>query len=154
MNIRDARPGEEEMIVEEFWYPLASEMEKYSDLNNLKADAVEKSYEPMQERIRDEKYRVLLLEDNGPKAYMMLEQQLSSTRKKGRSVKIVDLYVKEDRRGEGLGTKLIEKAREYARKNDFDYLEVASEWENERARDFYKKKDFKPKKVKYVDEID
>lgn len=153
MEIRDARPGEEEMIVEDFWHPLAKRMENYSSLNNLNDSAVEKGIEPMRERIESEEYRVLILEEDGPKAYMMLEEEISMTREKGRCVKIADLYVKEGWRGQGFGTAMIKKAREHAENRDFDYLKVASEWENEEAREFYRKKGFKPKKVQYVDEL-
>jgi GNAT superfamily N-acetyltransferase len=154
MEIRDARPGEEEMIIEEFWKALALRMERYSELNVLDESASDKSYDPMLERIEDDKYRVLILEEDGPKAYMMLEEEISMTREKGRCVKIADLYVKEGWRGQGLGTAMIKKAREHAENRDFDYLKVASEWENEEARVFYRKKGFKPKKVQYVDKID
>ena len=153
MEIRDARPGEEEMIVEDFWHPLAKRMENYSSLNNLNDSAVEKGIEPMRERIESEEYRVLILEEDGPKAYMMLEEEISMTREKGRCVKIADLYVKEGWRGQGFGTAMIKKAREHAENRDFDYLKVASEWENEEAREFYRKKGFEPKKVQYVDEL-
>ena len=154
MEIRDARPGEEEMIVKDFWHPLAKTMESYSSLNDLDDSAKEKGVGPMRERIESEEYRVLILEKNGPKAYMMLEEEISITRSKGRCVKIADLYVKEGWRGQGLGTAMIKKAREHAENRDFDYLKVASEWENEEAREFYRKKGFKPKKVQYVDKID
>lgn len=154
MEVRDARPGEEEMIVEEFWKPLALRMERYSDLNELNGSASAESYDPMRERIESEKYRVLILEKSGPKAYMMLEEEISATRKKSRCLKIVDLYVKQGSRGEGLGTEMVKKAREHAKNNDFDYLKVASEWENEEAREFYRKKGFEPKKVQYVDKLD
>lgn len=154
MEVRDAMPGEEEMIVKDFWYPLAKRMERYSSLNDLDDSAVEKGVEPMRERIESEEYRVLILEEDGPKAYMMLEEEISMTREKGRCVKIADLYVKEGWRGQGLGTAMIKKAREHAENRDFDYLKVASEWENEEAREFYRKKGFKPKKVQYVDKLD
>jgi len=153
MEIRDARPGEEEMIIEEFWRPLAERMERYSELNELDNSASSESYGPMRERIESEEYRVLILEKDSPKAYMMLEEEISITRKKGRCLKIVDLYVKEGSRGDGLGTAMIQKAREHAQNKDFDYLKVASEWENEEARGFYRKKGFEPKKVEYVDKI-
>lgn len=143
------------MIVEEFWKPLALRMERYSELNELDESASSESYDPMRERIESERYRVLILEkDSEPRAYMMLEEEISVTRKKGRCLKIVDLYVKEGFRGEGLGTEMIKKARRHARNEDFDYLKVASEWENEEAREFYRKKGFEPKKVEYVDKID
>lgn len=154
MEVRDARPGEEEMIVKDFWYPLAKRMERYSSLNDLDDSAVEKGAEPMRERIESEEYRVLILEEDGPKAYMMLEEEISMTREKGRCVKIADLYVKEGWRGQGFGTVMVKKAREHAENRDFDYLKVASEWENEEAREFYRKKGFKPKKVQYVDKLD
>lgn len=141
------------MIVKDFWHPLAKRMESYSSLNNLDHSAVEKGVDPMRERIESEEYRVLILEEDGPKAYMMLEEEISMTREKGRCVKIADLYVKEGWRGQGFGTAMIEKAREHAENRDFDYLKVASEWENEEAREFYRKKGFEPKKVQYVDEL-
>ena len=154
MKVRDARPGEEKMIVEEFWRPLAKRMERYSDLNELDDHASSQSYDPMRERIESEGYRVLILEKDGPKAYMMLEEEISITRKKSRCLKIVDLFVKEGSRGEGLGTRMIEEARDYAENNEFDYIKVASEWKNDEAREFYRKRGFKPKKIEYVDRVD
>lgn len=154
MEIRDARPGEEEMIVEEFWKPLALRMERYSELNELDESASAESYDPMLERIESDEYRVLILEKDGAKAYMMLEEEISITRRKGRCLKIVDLYVKEGFRGQGLGTAMIEEARDHALNEDYDYLKVASEWDNEEAREFYRKKGFEPKKIEYVDKVD
>lgn len=90
------------MIIEEFWRPLAERMTRYSELNELDKSASSESYEPMRERIKSEQYQVMILEENGPKAYMMLEEEISITRKKGRCVRIVDLFVKEGFRGKGL----------------------------------------------------
>ncbi len=152
--IRRAREDEIDLLAEEFWYPLAKMMEKYSDLNKLAEDAVEKSKDGFEEILQGDKHTVFILEDSDEKlGFMMLREEESPTREHGRSVKIVDLYIKEGHRSQGYGTELVKKAREYAREKNFDYIRVSSEWENHKAREFYEKKGFTKKQVEYVDKV-
>ncbi|MBN2444125.1 MAG: GNAT family N-acetyltransferase [Spirochaetales bacterium] len=61
---------------------------------------------------------------------------------KGGIVLINELIVKSGFRGKGVGTGLIEKARELSIENRMDDLEVGTKRENIKARDFYKKSGF------------
>lgn len=155
VEIRRAEEGDEELLAKEFWHPLATEMDKYHKVNELEEGAEKKAVEGFRDRLENDSYEFFFLEVDGEEiAYMSLEKGERSTRKLGRYIAVIDLYVKKGFRGEGYGTQLIEKAQKYAEEEDADYMMVAAEWENERAREFYLKNGFEEKKVKFVKMLD
>ena len=56
-----------------------------------------------------------------------------------KTMEIGNLYVDKDYRGEGIGTELINKAKELCKKNDTKYLKIDVSADNKKAVDFYKK---------------
>lgn len=155
MRIREAGSGEGPTIAREFWYPLAERMERYSKLNELSDDALETAEEGFEKLLeKDEQFIFLLEVDGTDVAYISGELGERPTRKLDRYVSIDDLYVKEEFRERGYGTRLLEEAKALAEAEDCQFLRVAAEWDNEAARRFYEKHGYEPKQVKYAKSLD
>jgi len=130
-------------------------MENYHEVNELREEAAENGVDELEERIEDDKYSFFFLEVEGEKiGYISLMEGERPSRKMENYVAIIGLYVKEGFRGEGYGTELIEKAREYALEVQADYIMVSAEWKNQRAREFYRDKGFEEKKLKLIQVVD
>ena len=56
-----------------------------------------------------------------------------------KTMEIGKLYVEPEYRGKGIGTELINKAKELCKENDIKYLKVEVTADNEQAKEFYKK---------------
>lgn len=56
-----------------------------------------------------------------------------------KTMEIGNLYVEPEYRGKGIGTELINKAKELCKENDIKYLKVEVTADNEQAKEFYKK---------------
>jgi len=141
-------------VLSELWHSLAEEMEKYSELNELaeeSQDVAEKGFQEILEK--DERKIFLIKEDEKIVGYTSLEHDKHESRKISAYTKIVDLFIKDKYRSQGLGSQAVEKIRELARQNGSDYLEVSSEWKNSRARKFYKENGFKEKQVKFTQRL-
>ena len=151
MEIRKAEIGDEEILAKQFWHPLAKQMEDYHPANKLKEDAAEEGVGEFRERIENNKYSFYFLEDDEMEiGYISIEKGDRVSRKLDKYIEILGLYVKKGFRGQGYGTKLIEKAREIAKDLEADYITVSAEWKNEEARKFYKEKGFEEKQVEFV----
>jgi ribosomal protein S18 acetylase RimI-like enzyme len=153
MSIREAEKDDIETL-SGLWYSLAEGMEDYSELNELKDTAKEDSREGFSKLLEDKDTTIFLLEiENDAIGFMVLREGEHPSRTHENYVSIVDLFVKEGYRSQGYGSKMIEKAEEYAGQQDCDYLKVSSEWENEEARQFYERNNFEEKKVEYTKKL-
>ncbi|MFB6158237.1 MAG: N-acetyltransferase family protein [Candidatus Nanohalobium sp.] len=153
MRIREASLKESDSIVDEFWLPLAREMERYSRFNSLKDDARGRAREAIREKFSEDNYTVYVLEDSEEKiGYISVEKGHRRTRKKDSYAEILSFYVKKDFRGQGYGTELIEHVKKEV-EEDCDYLKLYVESENEKARRLYRREGFKKKQVEYCMEI-
>lgn len=132
------------------WKSLAKEMEKYSELNELKEDIDEDVEEGFKDKFEDDECQIFVVErDNILVGYIMIEFRENETRINDSSLKISELYIDNNYRNQGLGTQLIKKVEKLAKKEDVDYIRINSEWGNEGARSLYEELGFKPKKIGY-----
>ncbi|MFB6119356.1 GNAT family N-acetyltransferase [Halosegnis sp.] len=153
--IRDADPTDADLIAEEFWYPLAKEMEAHSPLNELTDDALAVAKAGFADLLTDdERYDFLLEEDGTCKAYLSAECGERPTRVQGRYLALIDLYVKEPYRREGHATALLEHAETVAATEDYDFITVEAEWENTPARRVYEARGYTNKQVEYTKRVD
>ena len=149
--IREAGPEDADLIAEEFWYPLATEMEPYSELNELTADALEQARAGFAEVLTDDdRYDFLLERDGTAVGHVSVEIGTRPTRKLGKYLAVLDLYVKEGFRGQGHGTRLLRRVETLAEDEDCDFVRVAAEWDNAPARAFYERHGYEPKQAKYT----
>ena len=140
MKFREATEEDVE-VLSDFWYDLAEQMEQYSDFNKLSDDAKETSISELKERIGKEGIGVIILEEDDQEiGYVYVEEnEERPSRDTGKYAHIGVLYIKEEHRGEGYGSKLIQKAEEWAEDHNCNYITVSAEWKNQKARNFYQK---------------
>ncbi|MFB6217452.1 MAG: GNAT family N-acetyltransferase, partial [Candidatus Aenigmatarchaeota archaeon] len=65
MRIRKAEPEEPEYIVDEFWLPLAREIEEINSHNDLAEDVREKAIRHRNETLIQDNRTTFLMEDDG-----------------------------------------------------------------------------------------
>ncbi|MFB6189495.1 MAG: GNAT family N-acetyltransferase [Halapricum sp.] len=139
-----------------FWYALAADMEQYSDLNALAYDGESEVPEDgFRELLGSDDVTVLLLrEADEPVGFVTLREGRHPSREYSHYVEIVDLFVKAERRGRGLGTEAIERVKEMARERGCDHLTVTFERGNEGARRLYADRGFEEKRITSVCRLD
>ena len=59
------------------------------------------------------------------------------------TLEIGNIYVKKEYRNNGIGSKLIEKAKNICRENEIKFMEIKVLYDNESAKRFYKKHNLK-----------
>jgi len=155
MTVREATDDDAELLATEFWYPLAKRMERYSELNELCESAAEDAVDAFEALLQRDDRRIYLRDVDGEAvASLHAERGEHPSRERGRYVKIVDLYVREGHRGQGHGTALVEHAEALADREDCDFLEVAAEWQNDPAREFYRERGYQPKQITFAKPLD
>ena len=138
------------------WYALATAMEAYDELNELRADDVDAVSESgFLELLNEESVSIYLLtEADDTIGYVTLRSGTHASRTYGRYLRIVDLFIDDDQRGRGHGTAVVERVKVLARERGCDHLKVSCEWENEDARRFYRDAGFRPKQVDYAQPLE
>jgi len=134
------------------WYSLAESMESFDDLNELVyADADDVPEDGFRDQLDDERITdYLIVHESETIGYVKLREGHHPSREYSHYLRIVDLYIDEDRRNRGHGTDVVERVKEVARDRDCDHLKVSCEWQNEDARRFYRDTGFRPKQVEYA----
>lgn len=136
----------------ERWYSLAKSMEAYDDLNQLVYTDVDDVPEDSFRNHLDAEdiTNYLIVHEDETIGYVVLREGCHPSRQYSDYLRIVDLYIDEDRRNHGHGTTVIEHVKEIARNRDCDQLKVSCEWQNRDARRFYRDADFRPKQIEYA----
>jgi ribosomal protein S18 acetylase RimI-like enzyme len=116
----------------------------YTDVDDVSEDGFRNHLDA--EEITD----YLVVHENETIGYVVLREGHHPSRQYSQYLRIVDLYIDEHRRNRGHGTAVVERVKAIARENGCDHLTVSCEWENEDARQFYRKADFQPKQVEYA----
>jgi ribosomal protein S18 acetylase RimI-like enzyme len=134
------------------WYALASSMESYDEMNQLiYTDVDDVSEDGFRNHLDAEKITdYLVVHENETIGYVVLREGHHPSRQYSHYLRIVDLYIDENRRNRGHGTAVVERVKAIAREKGCDHLKVSCEWENEDARQFYREADFQPKQVEYA----
>jgi ribosomal protein S18 acetylase RimI-like enzyme len=153
MELIEAQEKDLDTLVQ-IWTSLAEEMEQYSKFNELKEDIGEISKQGFRKHLQEEKYTEYLIKNKEVLGLLTLKQGKNPSRKHEDYTKIVNLYIKQDFRGKGLGTEVIEKVKELAKDRGSDVLKVTSEIENTGAIDFYRENGFEEKQVNMVQSLE
>jgi len=153
--IREATPEDADLVAEDFWHPLAEAMEPYSELNELTDDALEHAREGFADLLGSEdRYEFLLEVDGEAVGYIAAETGTRPTRQLSEYMDILDLYVREGYRGQGYGTRLVERVEAVAEREGCDYATVSAEWANDPANDLYESLDYEPKQVTHAKRLE
>lgn len=154
MDLVEATEDDAETLAE-YWYALATEMEAYSDLNEVAHDSPEPAESGFQSLLDDDTATLLLLEaDDTTVGYLLLREGEHPSRTHGSYLRLVDLYVAAAHRNEGYGSEAIERVKAIASERGADFLKVSCEWHNDGARRFYEDNDFTEKQVTYVQRVE
>jgi ribosomal protein S18 acetylase RimI-like enzyme len=154
MNLVEATREDVDLLAD-YWYRLASEMEPYSELNELALDGPGEAVGGIEEHFVDDDDRTpFLLEiDEETVGFVLLREGDHPSRKLGSYVEIVDLFVEAPHRDEGHGTAAIEAVKEIASERGVDYVKVSCEWDNDGARRLYERTGFTEKQVSYAQRL-
>ncbi len=92
--------------------------------------------EPTFSKLEDPHYKKFLyVEDGEIRGIIILEIPYLT-------LKIYNLYVDKEFRGEGIGTRLIKFAEKYCKENELHGIRVGTAPDNKKAQEFYQKKGF------------
>lgn len=139
----------------EYWFSLASEMERYSELNELVVERPSDARAGFERQLDREDVTVFLLETGGTHVgYLTLRDGERPSRERSRYAEVVDLFVEPEHRNRGHGSDALDAIREIAAERGANYISVSCEWDNERAREFYADNDFSEKQVTFTQRID
>lgn len=136
----------------ELWYALATEMESYSDLNNLVYTSVDEvSEDGFRRQLESDSVSNVLLQESGETiGFLTLSEGTHPSREYSEYVKLINLFVKPEHRNQGYGTEAVEWVKERAAERGCDHLKVSFEVENDGARRFYGGHGFEEKQIESV----
>jgi GNAT superfamily N-acetyltransferase len=130
-----------------------AEMDPYNSLADGDLRAVQDDYR--REALADDDQRVLLAvaggDDDGtaPVGYVTAERKASPpVFARGDRVNVGELYVREPYRGEGLADRLLDRAVAWGRERGCERVSLSVNVGNERARAFYERRGFEPRRLK------
>jgi GNAT superfamily N-acetyltransferase len=155
MKLTEATPEHLDELVGR-WFTLAKSMEAYDELNELRYEEVGDVPEDSFRALLDEDGVTiyLVVHDGEPIGYVTLREGHHSSRAYSRYLRIVDLIIDEEHRGQGHGADVIDRVKRIARDRGCDHLKVSCEWGNEDARRFYRDSGFRPKQVSYAQPLE
>ena len=156
-----------------YWHALATEMERYDELNELAVDGPADAEPGVERHLDREDTTVYLLrtddedgqddedeqdveggEDSATVGYLLLRAAEHPSRVRSSVVDIVDLFVDPEHRGRGYGSDAVTAVKERAAERGADYVTVSCEWPNDDARRFYEDNGFAGKQVTYAARVD
>lgn len=152
-RVRPLREDEAEIerLAEELWLPFAREMADVDDYNELvdEETAREHGLSYRHEQLADEDSRVWVAERDGWLGYV--RASVSSPPPvfdRGRTLRVGELYVVPDARGEGVADALLAWAADWGEERDCERVGLSVNAENDRARAFYERHGFEARRLK------
>lgn len=142
MEIRNAKNSDLENI-QEFNHEMSkNEAEKYDPTINPEFPLKQEGEKYFRERIKND-FAVIAEKDNEPVGYAVgAINPPEFYRTTGKVAEMENMFVAKNFRGRGIGSKLMEKFRSWAREKHADRLRVEASAENAGALKFYRKNDF------------
>lgn len=138
MHIREATPADADEVRERLLVPAFREGESVDPaFNALDEDALEEAG-PGYWLDHDDRAMFLAVAEEDPVAYLsVVESETPPIHERGPRAHVDGLYVRESHRREGLASRLLERAREWAIERGCDTLGVTVHRDNEAARRLY-----------------
>ena len=139
----------------ERWFSLASEMERYSALNDLAVELPAEASGGFERQLDSDDTAVYLIEAEGSTVgYLTLRTGERPSRERSRYATVVDLFVDPAHRNRGHGSEAIQAAKRIAAERGAEYVTVSCEWGNDDARRFYEECGFEEKRVTFAQRLD
>jgi len=151
MELIEASSDDIDALVDR-WYALASEMEPYDELNELRyGDVDEVPDDGFRAHLDDDQITdYLVVHEDETVGFVTLREGHHSSRQYSHYLRIVNIAIDESHRNRGHGSAVIERVIEMGREQGYDHLTVSCEWHNDDARRFYRESGFRPKQVEYA----
>lgn len=156
MNIFEADISDSRYLVENLWRPMVEEMEEVSELNKLADDSLEEdAFEYFDDRLNDSEHRVFIAETNESPAGFIAFETRSGTSffKRGLYIHVHELFVAEEFRRNGVASKLLGKAEEFCKQNDYEMIQLSVNVRNAGAQELYENHGFDEERLKMVKEF-
>lgn len=157
MEIRRLREADVRPLVERLWLPFAREMADLTDRNALAddVDLVEASVAHRADRLDDESVYTWVVADDRLVGYASAAvESPAPVFGAGDRLHLTELYVREPRRGEGIASGLLDRARATARTRGCERVTLDVDVENESARGFYEGYGFEPARIRMAVEAE
>lgn len=144
MELRRLRADEVDRFLETLWLPFADEMAALDSYNTLTPDPLESAREYRQEQLADEDVRLFVaVAGETLTGYTCVAVSDSPpVFARGAEANIEELYVKPERRGEGIATALLDRAEAWGQERGCERATLAANAENHRALEFYESRGY------------
>lgn len=146
-KIREASISDLEEIKRLNHLLLKKEVDESDDTLNIKWSYTDKADKYFRDSIEND-YVLVQEKESKISGYMIGKfRGGSDSREKISSVELDNMYIEEDERGRGVGTKMIEMLEAWAKKKKANRLKVGVFAKNKKARNFYNKLKLKEYKI-------
>lgn len=156
MEIFEADVSDVEYLIKNLWRPLVEEMEGFSKHNSLSdVDLQSEAFRYFTGRLNDDNHKFFILEEDGD-AVGFVGLELRSTQsffEMGDYIEIHELFVVEEYRRNGVGSKLLERAETFAEENECDSVQLSVDVRNMEAKKLYAESGFDDERVKMIKEL-
>ncbi|MFB6266522.1 MAG: GNAT family N-acetyltransferase [Halodesulfurarchaeum sp.] len=157
MEIRRLREPEIPRMVDELWLPFAREMADLDAFDELAPDARRHAIAYRRNQFDRDGFVTWVAEAGDPAESDALlglataeQREAPPVFARGDSAYIHDLYVVPDRRGEGMGSRLLDRIEGWAANRDLAHIGLSVNVANPEARAFYESRGFESKRTKMV----
>lgn len=135
--------------LKKLWYDLAKEMEQYSVLNKIKYSNVDDLPDTdfINEFRKEGTEYYFIKETDEIIGFIKIRYGTHSSRTVEKYLRLVELYITENNRNNGYGSKVIHKLKEKAKSKNCDYVKVTYESDNKDAERFYERNGFEQKQA-------
>ena len=154
-RVRPLRGDEVERLVEELWLPFAREMAALDDYNELVDGELARDHgvSYRHEQLVDEDSRLWVAEGAGERGGWLgyVRASISSPPPvfdRGSTLSVGELYVVPEARGEGVADALLDRAVDWGEERDCERVGLSVNAGNDRARAFYERCGFEPRRLK------
>jgi GNAT superfamily N-acetyltransferase len=151
VRVRPLREAEIERLVEELWLPFAREMAAIDDYNELVDEdlAREHGVSYRHEQLLDEDSGVWVAEQGEWLGFVRASVSAPPpVFDRGTTLRVGELYVVPDARGEGVADALLDRAVEWGEARDCERVGLSVNAGNDRARAFYDRRGFEARRLK------
>ncbi|SNZ13123.1 Acetyltransferase (GNAT) family protein [Natronoarchaeum philippinense] len=150
MEFRRLREDEIATFVDDVWLPFAREMADLDEYNELAEDVHRDAVAYRRTQLLDDDAATFVADAEGEivgyahVAYAETPVVFA----RGPEATINEVYVDQDRRGEGLASELLDRAETWADERDCEYVTLSVNADNETARKVYESRGYEVRRLK------
>lgn len=149
MPVRRIREDDLDALVADLWLPFAEEMAALDEYNELVDGAEALARAHHRERFDDPDVATFVATDDGALAgyAVVAERPSPPVFARGTAANLQHLYVRPDRRGEGLATALMDRAEAWGRERGCERASLSVNVRNETARRVYEARGYRERRL-------